>query len=144
MTDVDRPEEGVPPRAVQAWTSVRGHTIAGTQGRYVCSCGEWRAETDSGSEAEAQRMEHLRNAWPVMVPREPGERRDSWRERIAAAHDEALQERHRLEARDHLLEPTREGQPFPIISREFSAADERVTVLEWWLDKLADPRAFDT
>ena len=63
------PEQGPPPRAVEPWTRVVGHTVIDDDGRQFCSCGWRRAAVDETVE------DHLRSAWPVLVPRGEGETR---------------------------------------------------------------------
>jgi hypothetical protein len=127
------PAEGPPPRRVEDWTTVPGHVVTKTSPMF-CGCGEWRAGNGTRAEQLAEARRHLRDAWPVLVPKNAGESRSAWRERIAVEHHAALEERHRLEERDGLLRPTPEGGEFPVLTGDYSAADDRVEVLEWWLD----------
>lgn len=115
------PDEGPPPRVVQPWTRVTGHVV--TAGGRFCSCGR---SSSSGEAAVA----HIRDAWPLLVPKEDGEDLGTWRQRIAVAHGEALEERERIWQEHGMGEPTLPGQPLPSIPDAWARADDRVQVLE--------------
>jgi len=133
-TELD-PEIGPPPRNVQPWTHVAGHeVIRRPPGRSFCSCGHWSYEGPGNHRAEVD--EHIRTAWPILVPRLAGETRSDWRNRVARAHEEALLVREGFINRDGLDQPTRPGASFPLLSVDFSNADDVVTVLEWQLKQI--------
>lgn len=78
--------------------------------------------------------EHVREAWPVLIPREPDETRSSWRERVASAHSEAIEVRDRLWHEHRMGDPVLPGQAFRSVPEAWSTADDRVTVLEHQLE----------
>ncbi len=125
------PQEGPPPRHVEPWTHVLGHVLVPNPKRSFCSCG-W---STSGTEVNAQVQAHLREAWPVLVPRLRGESFAQWRERVAVAHGQALEARERAWQKHRMGQPIQPGQPIPFIPQEYSRADEHVQVLE---QQLAD------
>lgn len=131
MTELD-PAEGPPPRTVHAWTQVAGHTYVRRPDRSFCSCG-W---ANDGSRAGQRIEDHLRDAWPILVPRGEGEARSVWRDRVALAHADAPRERERLWNKYGMGNPVLPGQPFPVITRDYARADERVQVLEWQLEQI--------
>lgn len=133
-TATARPEAGPPPRAVSPSTRVRGHTPARDASQPSCSCG-WRSEIANGFESVD---EHLRIAWPILIPRRPGEPLDVWRERVAAQLDVATQERDELWRKYDLGRPLQPGEAIPTLGRDYVAADELVQVLTWQLEQ-ADP-----
>lgn len=126
-------DQGPPPRQVQPWTRVAGHVVVRGPRRTFCSC-RW---SDAGEDAEGAVAEHLRTAWPILVPRERGETERDWRNRVVAAHAEALEERELLWRQHRMGEPIRPGQPFPVIPDEWADADKRVAVLEHQLAEIA-------
>lgn len=121
--------DGVPPRQVEAWTQVSGHVVIAERPRAFCSCGE-RAARDWGDTGRAWREEHLREAWPVLVPRDVDEPYGDWLSRIALEHSKALQVEDHMRSLLGLDRPVEPGQPFPVITAEFADAGERVEVLE--------------
>lgn len=136
MTELD-PDEGPPPRTVHPWTQVVGYLTVRRPERSFCSCG-WA----NGGARTGQRVEdHLREAWPILVPQEQGESRSAWRNRVAAAHSDALRERKALGSEHGMGNPIQPGQPFPVMTQDYVRADERVQVLEWQLDQI--PSAFE-
>ena len=78
--------------------------------------------------------EHLRNAWPVLIPRDPDETHLSWRERVAAAHRQAIEVGERLWHEHGMGDPVLPGQAFRSVPEVWSTADDRVTVLEHQLE----------
>jgi len=124
------PDQGPPPRAVETWTRVVGHTVVDNAGRQFCSCG-WRGEA-VGETVE----DHLSNAWPVLVPRGEGETRSAWRARVAIMHGQAVDESGQLWENHRMGEPVRPGQPFAQNPDEYDAVEERVQVLERQLQEL--------
>ncbi len=130
MTELD-PDEGPPPRAVHPWTQVAGHTYVRRPGRSFCSCG-W---ANDGPRTGQQIEDHLRDAWPILVPEEEGESRSAWRDRVVLAHANALQERERLWTEYGMGNPIEPGQPLPVMTQDYVRADERVQVLEWHLEQ---------
>lgn len=140
MTDQLGPVMDVPPREVHPWTAVLGHVIV-RSGRRFCSCGAWRAQDRPPGQQDAEAAEHLRTAWPDIAPTGPGEDLASWRQRLAREHRAALEERHRLEERDGAMRATREGEAFSVPGDELSAADNRVEILQHWLDEATERMA---
>lgn len=100
MTELD-PHTGPPPRHAEAWTRVLGYVPVRDPARPFCSCG-WSAAGLDPTEAVRK---HLREAWPVLVPRGDGETHQHWRDRVALRHAEAL------EARDASWDAHRMGRP---------------------------------
>ena len=98
------PDQGLPPRAVEPWTRVVGHTVVDNAGRQFCSCG-WR-----GAAVGATVEEHLRNAWPVLVARGEGQTRLAWRARVGIMHRQAVDESGQLGEKHRMSEPVQPGQ----------------------------------
>jgi hypothetical protein len=121
--------DGVPPRQVEAWTQVSGHVVIADRPRAFCSCGE-RSPHDWGGTAREWRQQHLRDAWPILVPRDGDEPYGDWLNRIALEHSKAVQVEDRIYSHLGLDRPVEPGQPFPVITAEYAAASERVEVLE--------------
>lgn len=121
--------DGVPPRQVEAWTQVSGHVVVADRPRAFCSCGE-RAPRDWAGTAREWRQEHLREAWPILVPRAGDEPLGDWLNRIALEHSKAAQVEGRMRSDLGLDRPVEPGQPFPVITAEYADAGERVEVLE--------------
>ena len=85
MEEAGRHDDCAPPRPVDSRTQVAGHSIRGQAGqRAFCECGERQSPGDDES-ADAWRATHLRDAWPVLVPKLKSEPLEVWVERIAAA-----------------------------------------------------------
>ncbi len=78
--------------------------------------------------------EHVRDAWPVLISREPEETNSSWRERVATAHVEAIELCGRLWHEHRMGDPILPGQAFASVPEEWSSAEDRVRVLEHQLD----------
>lgn len=127
MTDPFAPSDGVPPRRVEPWTQITGHVVVANRPQAFCSCGE-RAPRDWAGTGREWRDEHLRDAWPELVPRLEGESFEDWLDRIALEHSEALR------AVAEPLRPLRDGQPIPVMSAADMAADDRLEVLEHQLN----------
>lgn len=125
-------DEGLPPRTVQPWTRVFGHTVVRDGSRPFCSCG-W---SSTGANVDQSIKEHLREAWPVLMPRKHEEPYELWRNRVAVAHGEALEERERLWEEHEMGKPIRPGQHVPVIPEEWARADDRVEVLERQLHRM--------
>lgn len=92
----------------------------------------WLARCSGGRD----RREHLRNAWPVLVPRSEGETRSAWRARVAVMHGQAVDESRQLWENHRMGEPVQPGQPYPQNPDEYDAVEERVQVLERQLQEL--------
>lgn len=120
------PDEGPPPRDVQLWTRVVGHVVVRRPERTFCSC-RW-SHTGAGGDAAA--TEHLRTAWPILVPHQDGETHAEWRHRVAVAHAEAMGESERLWSEHRMDESVQPGRPFPLTPADRARADDRVEVLE--------------
>lgn len=121
--------DGVPPRQVEAWTQVSGHVVIADRPRVFCSCGE-RSPREWGGTGAEWRQEHLRAAWPILVPRDGDEPFGDWLNRIAFEHSKAVQVEDRIHSYLGLDRPVEPGQPYPVITAEYAAAGERVEVLE--------------
>jgi len=121
--------DGVPPRQVEAWTQVSGHVVVADRPRAFCSCGE-RSPREWGGTGREWRQEHLREAWPILVPRNGDEPYGDWLNRIALEHSKAVQVEDRVYRHLGLDRPVEPGQPFPVITAEYAVAGERVEVLE--------------
>lgn len=131
MTGLDA-DTGPPPRHVEAWTRVVGHVPISDPARPFCPCG-WSAAGQDPREAVRQ---HLRDAWPVLVPRHDGETHEQWRERVAIRHAEALDARESAWEAHRMGRPLQPGQTIPTIPHDYAHADENVQVLEHQLDDL--------
>lgn len=127
-----RTEVGPPPRAVSPSTRVQGHNPARDASDPPCSCG-WRSSIANGFQSVD---EHLRTAWPILIPRRAGEAVDSWRERVAAQLHAATQERDELWQKYDLGRPMQPGDTIPVLSADYVAADERVRVLSRQLEAI--------
>jgi hypothetical protein len=128
-SEVD-PHVGPPPRNVQPWTRVEGHTVVRGRERSFCSCG-WDYR---GSEQHRAVHDHVESAWPRLLPRLSGEGVREWRNRVAAAHERALLDRERIWREDGMGVATPPGHPYPVLSERYRQADDRVEVLQWQLD----------
>ncbi len=131
-TAAAKAEVGPPPRAVSPSTRVQGHSPACDASRPACSCG-WQSGIDNGFQSIE---EHLRTAWPVLVPRRPDELLDTWRGRVAARLDAATQERDDLWRKYNLGRPLQPGGATSTPSADYVAADELVQVLTWQLEEV--------
>ncbi|MCD4533561.1 hypothetical protein LRP67_05655 [Nocardioides sp. cx-169] len=131
MLDPTEPDVDAPPRQVYEWTVVPGHDPRvqrrQTDGRLVGSC------TCDARESGVSRSwpdEHLANAWPILVPREPGESVQSWRERLVTELDEARAKDEHLSSALGARMAVKPGEPYPAITDDDVAASQRVEVLE--------------
>lgn len=130
-TAAGRAEIGPPPRAASPSTRVQGHSPARDASKPSCSCG-WQSGIVNGFQTVE---EHLRAAWPVLVPRRPNELLDTWRERVAARLDAATRERDELWRKHDLGRPLQPGGASSTLSPDYVAADELVQVLTWQLEE---------
>ncbi|WP_460796833.1 hypothetical protein [Nocardioides pacificus] len=126
MRDPLAPSDGVPPRQVEPWTRVTGHVVVANRPQAFCSCGDGAPRDWAGTGRE-WRDEHLRDAWPELVPQLESESADDWFSRVALAHGDAL---HALSD----LPTLRDSQPIPVITNEDMDADDRLQVLEHQLN----------
>ena len=127
--------DGVPPRHIEPWTQVSGHAVVANRPQAFCACGE-RAPRDWKGTGREWREAHLREAWPILVPRQGDESYGSWLDRIALRHSEAVRAEDELYHQlgfDHPVEP---GQPYPVITDEYAATGERVEVLKHQVDEV--------
>lgn len=127
MDDPLAPADGVPPRRVEPWTQVTGHVVVTDRPQAFCSCNE-RAPRDWAGTGREWRDEHLREAWPELVPQREGETYDDWLSRIAVEHGTTL---------DALIpdeRPLRDGEPIPVMRAKDVALAERLEVLEHQLN----------
>jgi hypothetical protein len=131
-------EVGPPPRMVQPWMRVEGHTVVRRQERSFCSCG-WDTR---GSDQRRAIHDHIETSWPRLFPRISGEALRDWRNRVATAHEDALLDRERMWREDGLGVLTPPGHPFPVLSERYRQADDRVEVLQWQLDQIPLERYF--
>jgi hypothetical protein len=127
-------EVGIPPRQVLRWTRVAGHVIVRTERPPFCSCG-WHAEARAGADEAID--EHLREAWPILVPKKDGESPAAWRTRVALLHEEAIQASAALWAEHRMDDGIRPGGSIPEIPRDWAMADERVQALDHQLQEMA-------
>ncbi len=125
-------EQGPPPRQVEPRTRVVGHVVVSGPRRTFCSCG-WSTTHEAAANAVTQ---HLRTAWPILVAKDDGETVADWRERLVAAHAEALETRELLWQQHRMGDPIQSGHPFPLIPEDWAEADERVQVLEHQLAEM--------
>lgn len=131
MMDPTEPDAYAPPRQVYEWTVVPGHDPRiqrrEADGILVgsCTCGVRESGVSRG-----WRDEHLANAWPVLIPREPGETVESWCERLVAELDEARAEDGRLSSALAARMAVKSGEAYPVIGEADIAASQRVEVLE--------------
>jgi hypothetical protein len=121
-------DEGPPPRPVEPWTQVAGHTVTRiAPDAFLCQCG-WR-----GSDRES----HLHEAWPILVPRFESEPLTDWCDRLVVVHDRATEALAAIWKAEGMGTPIAPGEPFPVMSEEYIKADDLVAVLE---HQLADLR----
>ncbi len=126
-------EVGPPPRAVGPNTRVKGHIPdRSNTSSPACSCG-WSSGIDNGFQSFP---EHLRTAWPVLVPRRPHEPLDDWRGRVAARLDAAAQQRDELWRKYDLGRPVLPGNATLAPPEDYVAAEELVQVLTWQLEEV--------
>ena len=131
MLDPTEPDVYAPPRQVYEWTVVPGHDPRVDQRQTdrvlvgSCTCGVRESGVSRG-----WREEHLANAWPVLMPCEPGESTESWCERLVAELDEARAEDERLASALGARMAVKPGEPYPVITEADVAASQRVEVLE--------------
>lgn len=128
-----RAEVGPPPRAVSPSTRVQGHDPTRDASKPFCSCG-WQSGIVNGFQSVE---EHLRTAWPVLVPRRPDELLDRWGERVAAQLDAAMRQRDALWRKYDLGRPVQPGGAPLILSPDYVAADELVQALTRQLEEIA-------
>lgn len=133
-TDPLEPSVSPPPRPIEAWTHVPGHEVIARPGRHTfCSCG---ARAREGEDAQVWRTTHLREAWPILVPRLDGETYAHWMERVSDAHAAAARtELGEFEANGGAREIA-PGEPYPVISAAYEEASDRVLVLQHQLDEI--------
>lgn len=123
-------DQGPPPRVVEPWTRVVGHTIVRSADGF-CECG-WRRRAGEDETVE----DHLRDAWPVLVPRRENEAHAAWRGRVAILHGEAVEAVARLWEQHGMGHPIQPGASFPVNPPEYDIAEDRVAVLERQLQEL--------
>lgn len=128
MANAQAPDSGPPPRSVQPWTRVPGHQVI-SRIRGFCQCGA-RQQARDNANFDDWRIEHLGNAWPILVSRREAEDLESWMVRIADALLEAAAQEQEACRRDGLDEPVPPGGAFPVISEAHMSASDRVEVLE--------------
>lgn len=129
--DPTAPSGGPPPRKVEAWTTVPGHNFGRT--RAFCECG-YQAPRDNSGTASEWRVQHLAEAWPVLVPRQPNESLGDWMARISDEYVAASQLETELFERDGHGRGLQPGEKIPTISSDYAAAMDRVAVLEHQLE----------
>lgn len=132
---MDTPDSSPPPRQVMPWTRVPGHHVVGRL-RAFCECGAQPKDTDGTHDPDEWREEHLRDAWPILVPRVEGETLEAWMGRISDRLVEASAREQALFDRDGLGFPIPPGGQFPTISAEYEAASDRVEILQHQLDEV--------
>jgi predicted DNA-binding ribbon-helix-helix protein len=98
-----------------------------TNGGLVGSC--TRDARESGVN-RSWRDEHLANAWPILVPREPGESVQSWRERLVTELDETRAKDERLSSALGERMAVKSGELYPANTENNVAASQRVEVPE--------------
>jgi hypothetical protein len=102
--------------------------------RPFCACGwsvageDWQTAVDS----------HLREAWPVLNPRLDGEIHEQWRDRVAAEHAAAVDDRERAWDRNYMGRGVQLGVRIPVVPYDYSAADASLEVLKHQLDDLTE------
>jgi hypothetical protein len=128
------PDAGPPPRHVEPWTRVVGHVPVRDPQRPFCACG-WSA---AGEDPQTAVNTHLREAWPVLVPRLDGETHEQWRDRVAVEHAAALDARERAWDRNDMGRGIQPGERIPVTPDDYSAADTRAEVLEHQLTDLTE------
>lgn len=129
------PSAGPPPRQVRPWTHVPGHEVVTSSRRHaICTCGE--QQRDSEQPADQWRDVHLREAWPVLVPRDESESLVTWMARVSEQYVAASKAELELAEELGLGMPLREGQHIPVMTPEYSAAGDRVVVIKHQMDVL--------
>lgn len=93
------------------------HVVVRGPQRTFCSC-RWSTTDEAAADAVT---EHLRTAWPILVPQEQGETVRQWHGRLAEAHAEALEKRELLWQQHRMGQPIQPGQPFPVIPEDWAA-----------------------
>ena len=107
MYEDPAPAVNAPPRQVAPWTQVLGHSVsARSNGLAFCSCGEQQRRGTEQTPTEWVKA-HLRDAWPVLVPRLRGEPLEGWMARISEDYVAACQ------VELMLAEDLGIGQPIP-------------------------------
>lgn len=122
-----------PPRRVEVWTTVPGHNVG--KSRAFCECGH-QAPRDYGGTASEWRVQHLAEAWPVLVPRQPNESVGHWMDRTSDEYVAASQLETKLLERDGHGRGLQPGEKIPTISSDYAAAMDRVAVLEHQLEDI--------
>jgi hypothetical protein len=134
-TDPTAPSNGTPPRTVEAWTQVAGHIVVANQRLPFCSCGD-RAPNDWALSPREWRDEHLRGAWPVLVPKLDGESLEDWRSRLSDEYVKASAAEQELYDALGLGRSIPPGGAFPTITPEYADAGERVEVLQEQIEEV--------
>lgn len=130
MNEFDGQDVLPPPRRVEAWTNVPGHEVHASDGRTAfCQFGAQQRRDDELT-AAAWRAAHLHEAWPVLVPRSPGEQLGAWMGRISEVLVAASHLELKLFEEDGGSRPIPPGGAYPVMSRESMDASDRVVVLQ--------------
>jgi hypothetical protein len=136
MNEFDGQDVSPPPRRVETWTHVPGHEVNARDSRIsFCQCGAQQRRDDELT-AAAWRAAHLHEAWPVIVPRSPGEQLGAWMGRISEVLVAASQLELKLIEEDGGSRPIPPGGAYPVMSPEYMDASERVVVLQHQLDEV--------
>ncbi|MEV6266707.1 hypothetical protein AB0L64_06060 [Kribbella sp. NPDC051936] len=127
---------GVPPRAVDALTTVTGHQVSDSGRQAFCQCGQREPADWHGSRSE-WRISHLKTAWPLLS-RSSGEAKQQFLGRLSQLYVEASKLEQGIDESLGLNRPVSPGQAFPSLTNNAEAAAELVEVLRHQMESVRD------
>jgi hypothetical protein len=127
---------GVPPRAVDVFTTVTGHHVTNSARQAFCECGQRQPADWHGTPSE-WRISHLQAAWPLL-PRSAAETKEEFLGRLSQLYVEASKLERGIDDSLGLNRPVSPGQAYPTLTDDAEAAGELVEVLRHHMKSVRD------